>query len=105
MDSFLSVRWPLKYRIGDIMTGKRALVVVLITWALSLLISCLPFMMQEMTYEMSRLTFQYILIIKPLPVKKFKFINKNNSIFLVFKHFSFHPVNLKISKSILLGHF
>ena len=68
-DSFSSVMWPMKYKVGDVMTSKRALIAVAVVWLISLAVSIMPIVAEDLVvYGMSSQTFQFIPIIRPIPV-------------------------------------
>lgn len=41
-DRFLSVSWPMKYRVGEIMTKRRAVYLILATWLFAVIVSLTP---------------------------------------------------------------
>jgi len=69
IDSFLAVKWPMQYRIGDILTSKKAILVVATIWVVSLLLGFLPLLAESVVvYGLSYFTFQYIPVLKALEV-------------------------------------
>ena len=43
-DRYLSVRWPVRYRVGELMTKNKAIVLILIKWLFAVTVSiCLVF--------------------------------------------------------------
>ena len=71
MDSFLSVMWPVQYRIGDIVSTKKAKTMVVLLWIGSILLSFLPVLAKDaVVYGLSYYTFQYIPVIMPVAVRK-----------------------------------
>ena len=69
VDSFLSVKWPMKYRVGDLMTARKALILIAIVWIFSILLGFLPLLAKDIvTYRLSFFTFQYLPVIGRLPV-------------------------------------
>ncbi|CAK8683006.1 unnamed protein product [Clavelina lepadiformis] len=66
IDNFLSMRWPLQYRIGDVMTKTRAIVAVLIIWLFAIMVSAFPILSNDfIEYGLNYVTMQYIPVIKP----------------------------------------
>ena len=69
MDSFLSVMWPMQYRIGDIVSTKKAIMMVVFLWIGSILLSFLPVLAKDaVIYGLSYYTFQYIPVVMPVSV-------------------------------------
>lgn len=59
----------MKYRIGDIMTPKRAVLLIAIVWILALIIAVLPILVVDyLCYGISYISFRIVPIIKPLKV-------------------------------------
>jgi len=48
MDSYMSVRWPLKYSIGEMMTKKRAFIMVVVVWVFAFMVAVLPLISQTL---------------------------------------------------------
>ena len=72
IDSFLAVKWPMQYRIGDIVTSKKAILVVATIWIASFLLGFLPLLAKDVVvYGLSYFTFQYIPILKAIEVRVF----------------------------------
>ncbi|XP_039266400.2 uncharacterized protein LOC120341894 [Styela clava] len=67
VDSFLSIRWPMQYRIGDLMTTKRAIGLIAVVWIFALSVSALPILAYEyVRYGLSYTTFSYFPILEPI---------------------------------------
>ncbi|XP_078486376.1 uncharacterized protein LOC100186034 [Ciona intestinalis] len=68
IDSYLSVRWPVKYRVGDIMTTPRALFLIAFIWIIGLAVSALPILAKDyLEYRLVYFTFMYMPYLKPIP--------------------------------------
>ncbi|XP_076825360.1 uncharacterized protein LOC143470947 [Clavelina lepadiformis] len=65
IDSFLSITWPVKYRVGDIMSKTRALIAVSVVWVFSLAVAIFPiFATDFIEYRLNYITLQYLPFIK-----------------------------------------
>ena len=97
MDTFLSVKSPLRYRIGDLISKKSAMIGVFAFWTVSLLLAMLPlFTNTVFTYALSYANFQYLPIITPIQVRHLFSVLGNwikNMIVLLFV-----SVNLRLKK-------
>ena len=72
----------MQYRIGDIVTTKKAILVVAVIWIASLLLGFLPLLAENtIVYGLSYGTFQYIPIFREIAVRHigvFKLLYKSN---------------------------
>ena len=72
VNAFLSVKSPLRYRIGDLINKKSAMIGVFAFWTVSLLLALLPLFTNTIfTYGLSYANFQYLPIITPIQVRHF----------------------------------
>ena len=70
VNAFLSVKLSLRYRIGDLISKKSAMIGVFAFWTVSFLLALLPlFTNTVFTYGLSYANFQYLPIITPIQVR------------------------------------
>ena len=78
VDSFLSVMWPMQYRIGDIVSTKKAITMVVLLWIGTILLSFLPVLAKDVVvYGLSYYTFQYIPVVIPIAVRRCEIAKRN----------------------------
>ena len=74
-NTFLSVKSPLRYRIGDLISKKSAVMGVFEFWTVLLLLALLPlFTNTVFTYALVFANFQYLPIITPIQVRHLFFV-------------------------------
>ena len=69
LDSFISIRWPLSYKFGSIMSKKAAMRSVITIWIISVVLSLIPAVLDDyFTPALMNPTFTMTYILKPIPV-------------------------------------
>lgn len=70
VDSYLSIRWPMKYRIGEVMTVKRTVIALACVWILAAALAALPVIARDyIEFSKNLVTMFYLPFIKPLQVR------------------------------------
>ena len=73
INSFLAVNWPIKYKVGKIMSSKRAAIVIVVIWIYCLLVGFLPLIARNaVAYRLSYVTFQYLPAFLPIKVTQIR---------------------------------
>lgn len=69
LDSFISIRWPLSYKFGSIMSKKAAVRSVITIWLISFVLSLLPAILDDhFTPALLNPAFIMTYVLKPIPV-------------------------------------